>query len=92
MGGHSGKAVASHTPIVKRGGQRFAVSTAQRRLIERAIRDGGSLHVKGGEVRTARALILFGELRDEGALSTSGAGNPDGERWIFTLKEGITLA
>ncbi len=87
MGGYSGKAIASHTPIVLFDGNHFAVSMAQRRLIERALRAGGALHVSGGEVRTARALALFGELRDDGALTASGDGNPDGERWTFTLKK-----
>ncbi len=91
MGGHSGKAVASHTLLAKRGDQRFAISAAQHRLILRAIKKGGSVYVKGGEVRTARALLTFGDLRDEGALSANGEGNPDGERWMFTLKEGVAL-
>jgi hypothetical protein len=91
MGGYSGTAVAAHTPIVKFNGQSFAVSAPQRRLIEKAIRAGGSAYVKGAQVRTARVLTLFGELRDEGALSADGEGNPDGERWVFTLKEGVTL-
>jgi len=91
MGGHSGKAVAAHTLLVKRGDNQYAVSPAQHRLLVRAIRGGGALHVKGAEVRTARALLNFGELRDDGALTTSGEGNPDGERWTFTVKEGVTL-
>jgi hypothetical protein len=88
MGGRSGKAVASHTPFVVFDGNHLAVSQAQYRLIARAINRGGALKVKGGEVRTARALSLFGELRDDGALSADGCGNPDGERWTFTLKDG----
>ncbi len=91
MSGYSGKSVAAHTLLVKLGEQQFAISAAQRRLIGRAIRDGGSLYVKGAEIRTARALLIFGELRDEGALSASGEGNPDGERWVFELKKGVAL-
>lgn len=91
MGGYSGRAVAAHTPIVKRGEQQYAVSVPQHRLIARALKAGGSLYVKGAEVRTARALALFGELRDEGALSANGDGNPDGERWVFKLSEGFAV-
>lgn len=79
MSGYSGKAVASHTPIVKVGLVRFAVSVAQYRLLGRAILLGGPMPVKGVEVRTARALSLFGELREDGPITT------------FTIKDGVTL-
>ena len=86
--GTSGSAVAAHTLLVQKGGQSFAVSPAQHRLLMRSVR--GSVHVKGAEVRTARALDpLFGSLRDDGALAQGR--NADGERWIFTVAVGVSL-
>jgi hypothetical protein len=91
MGGHSGKAVAAHTPIVTMGGHAFAVSVAQRKIIERAIREGGATYVRGPEVRTARSLTLLGDLQDDGNM-LNDRGRVDGERWTFTVKNGVALA
>jgi hypothetical protein len=87
-GGTSGSAVAAHTPLVRKGGQSFAVSRAQYRLLKRA--SAGSVHVKGAEVRTARALAsLFGTLHDDGSMKDGR--NVDGERWLFTIDPGVSL-
>lgn len=91
MSGCSGKAVAAHTPLVKVGGRDCAVSEAQYKIIAQALREGGAVYVSGAGVRTARALGLFGTLRDDGAMTKSGVGNPDGERWYFELKEGVSI-
>ena len=87
-GGTSGSAVAAHTLLVKKGEQSFAVSRPQHRLLARSV--AGSVHVKGAEVRTARALTpLFGTLQDDGALADGR--NADGERWFFTIDPGVSL-
>lgn len=89
MSGTSGRAVAAHTLLVQKDGQSLAVSPAQHRLIQRSM--AGSVHVKGAEVRTARALDpLFGTLRDDGALEKGR--NVDSERWVFTIAPGVSLA
>lgn len=87
-GGTSGSAVAAHTLLVQKDGHSFAVSRPQHRLLGRSM--AGGVHVKGAEVRTARALTpLFGTLKDDGAM-TEGR-NADGERWVFTIDPGVSL-
>lgn len=87
-GGTSGSAVAAHTLLVQKGGQSFAVSRTQHRLLTRSM--AGGVQVKGKEVRTARALTpLFGTLQDDGAMEEGR--NADGERWVFTIAPGVSL-
>ncbi len=43
MGGFSGSRSAEHTPMVRLGGNEFAVTTAQRKLIDKAIGGGGAI-------------------------------------------------
>ena len=91
MGGRSGSRTAAHTLIALDAvGTRFAVSSAQARLIEKAGRDGGRF-VYGREVVSAQKLasLKLGVLEDNGSLGQGG--NTDGERWFFKLVEGVRM-
>ena len=93
MGGHSGSAVAAHTPVVKVGAVHFALTAAQQRLVARALSCRGSTFVRGQEVRSAQKLVLLGvgTLIDDGAFGSGSSSNNDGERWTFTLAAGVSL-
>lgn len=81
MGGHSGTRTASHTPIVERGGNRFAITPAQMRLLEKARSINGSVLLTASEKRSAVSLVLggFGTLSDETLLTGC----------VFTIADGL---
>ena len=78
MSGRSGSRVAPHTPLVTMGGHTYAVTMPQLRLIKRAKQAGGSVSVRGTEIRSAAALSRFGELRDQADMR-------------FVLAEGVII-
>lgn len=98
MGGHSGSAVASHTKLAYANDGKWscAITEAQHRLLARALaKTGRALFVKGSEARTARKLELLrlGTLEDFGSFGPKqGYSNVDGERWMFTVAEGVTIS
>jgi hypothetical protein len=93
MGGRSGRATAAHTPLIRYGDARFAVSTAQLELVRASLERGG-IYVKGARVRSAALLVRLGvaTLTDDGAFGPkAGASNIDGERWTFKVVEGVEV-
>ncbi len=95
MSGKTGSAVGRHTALVHHGAVSFAVTPAQLRIVKRALASGGATFVKGAaELRTVKHLVALslGELRDDGAFGPTRSSNVDGERWTFTLAQGISTS
>ena len=80
------KQMSPDTPVIRVNGITFAVTPAQYKLYQQAIR-GCGIYVTRAEVRSARKLEALGAgtLTDSGALGSFG--NQDGERFYFVAAE-----
>jgi hypothetical protein len=85
MGGYSGTRVAPHTRLAMRGGQTFAISTAQHKLLRLALHTGGDIILTKRELRSAELLacLNLGKIWIRG----SGVGKHD----VFRVAEGVTV-
>jgi hypothetical protein len=86
MGGHSGTRVAPHTRLaIRGGGQTFAISAAQHRILRLSLQTGGDVILTKRELRSAELLacLNLGKILIRG----SGVGKHD----VFRVAEGVTV-
>jgi len=66
MSGRSGKAIASHTPLIAVGKNTFALTPSQMMLVRRAKMTGGATGLSDKELKSAEKLQAIGAGRVEG--------------------------